>query len=155
MGMYARAPHILAITYYACAEFGLTRATQGLVDLINERELWESFTTKYQAMMIAVTRGLIAACLLSACLSASLDREWYSWKSLHSKAYDSEDEEGTRRSVWYDNHKKIIEHNNANRSYTLAVNEFADLVSFLTDLLQESKNNNYYTAITFVHKIIV
>lgn len=73
-------------------------------------------------------QSLILASLLSLSLCASLDQEWYSWKSLHSKTYEDEDEEGARRVVWYDNYKKIVEHNSANRSYSLALNQFADLV---------------------------
>ena len=70
----------------------------------------------------------ILLCLLSASLCASLDHQWHSWKATHSKSYGDDSEEDARRIVWYDNYKKIVDHNNANRSYTLALNEFADLV---------------------------
>lgn len=74
------------------------------------------------------SRLLLVLCISCAALAASFDVEWHSWKSQHSKTYTDQDEEDARRLVWYDNLKKVSEHNNANRSYTLALNEFADLV---------------------------
>ena len=71
---------------------------------------------------------LLVFCLAGAALSASLDIQWHSWKSQHSKSYSGQEEEDQHRLVWYDNLKKIVEHNNANKSYTLSLNEFADLV---------------------------
>lgn len=71
---------------------------------------------------------IFLCCFFYASLGASLDTQWHSWKSQHSKMYSDEEEEGARRLVWYDNLKKIVEHNNASHSYSLALNEFADLV---------------------------
>lgn len=78
-----------------------------------------------------IRRLLLVLCLACAALGASLDTQWHSWKAQHSKTYSDQEEEDARRLVWYDNFKKIIEHNNANKSYTLALNEFADLVYML------------------------
>lgn len=75
-----------------------------------------------------IEKILIVLGLLSLSFCASLDQQWHSWKSLHSKSYGNADVEESRRLVWYDNYKKIVEHNNANHSYSLALNEFADLV---------------------------
>ena len=76
-----------------------------------------------------IRKTFILACLFYLSLCASLDQQWHSWKSQHSKTYGDEEEEDARREVWYDNYKKIVDHNNANRSYSIALNEFADLVS--------------------------
>ena len=81
-----------------------------------------------------IQKVFILLTLFSASLCASFDQEWHSWKSLHSKTYGDEEEEGARRLVWYDNYKKILEHNSANHSYSLAVNEFADLVKSQDDI---------------------
>ena len=78
--------------------------------------------------MTMIEKILILLCLLSASLCASLDQQWHSWKALHSKTYGDDEEEDVRRNVWHGNYKKIMEHNNANHSYSLALNEFADLV---------------------------
>ena len=75
-----------------------------------------------------IRRLLLVLCLACVGLAASLDTQWHSWKAQHSKTYNDQDEEDARRLVWYDNLKKIMEHNSANKSYTLALNEFADLV---------------------------
>lgn len=55
--------------------------------------------------------------------------EWRSWKRQHSKLYSNSDEEGSRWMVWRENYHKIMEHNKANHSFTLGLNQFADLVS--------------------------
>jgi len=88
------------------------------------------------ASFVVEMQGLILVSLLSVSLCASLDQEWHSWKSLHSKNYEDDDEEGARRLVWYDNYKKILEHNSANRSYSLALNQFADLVGSVSALIR-------------------
>ena len=68
--------------------------------------------------------------LLSCCLGypGYLQEEWADWKKTHSKFYSSVQEEGERLGVWQANYKKIMEHNMANKSFTLGLNEFADLV---------------------------
>lgn len=87
-------------------------------------------------------------------LCASLDQEWYSWKSLHSKTYEDEDEEGVRRVVWYDNYKKILEHNSANRSYSLALNQFADLVGSVLYISESRFLDLYIKRCSFVTIVI-
>lgn len=56
-----------------------------------------------------------------------LDEEWFSWKRQHAKVYSSGDE-GSKWVVWRENYHKIQEHNKANHSFSLALNEFADMV---------------------------
>lgn len=94
-----------------------------------ENFLSERFRERQSDSLPAMIRRLLLVlCLACAALGASLDTQWHSWKAQHSKTYSDQEEEDARRLVWYDNFKKIIEHNNANKSYTLALNEFADLV---------------------------
>ena len=64
-----------------------------------------------------------------ACGRAVMEEEWLGWKQRHYKTYSSADEEDSRLSIWKDNYHKIREHNIANHSFTLGLNEFADLVS--------------------------
>lgn len=54
-----------------------------------------------------------------------------SWKREHSKLYSNTDEEGSRWMVWRENYHKILEHNKANHSFALRLNQFADLVGIL------------------------
>lgn len=57
-----------------------------------------------------------------------------SWKQEHSKSYKSDSEEIYRRTVFHQNVQKINTHNGSGASYTMAVNQFADLTA------QEFKN---------------
>ena len=61
----------------------------------------------------------------------ALSAEWHAWKSTHGKSYQSHREELSRHSVWQENKKFIDAHNAMNETlgYTLAMNEFGDLVS--------------------------
>lgn len=56
-----------------------------------------------------------------------LNEEWFSWKREHAKVYSMSDE-GPKWAVWRENYQKIQEHNKANHSFSLALNEFADMV---------------------------
>ena len=73
--------------------------------------------------------------MISVSVHASLDSDWHLWKSQHSKAYKDGDEEGAKKSVWHENYRKIAQHNNANHSYSLALNEFADLVRYCKSMI--------------------
>jgi len=57
-----------------------------------------------------------------------LQHEWLGWKKQHSKNYISGEEEDSRWAVWRENYHKIMEHNNANHTYKLGLNQFADMV---------------------------
>ena len=61
-----------------------------------------------------------------------LSAEWHAWKSVHSKIYRSPREELERHVLWQSNKKFIEAHNIYNETfgYTLAMNEFGDLVSW-------------------------
>lgn len=73
-------------------------------------------------------RVLILLALVCCGSCFTLER-WLGWKKLHSKYYESADEEHKRMEVWRDNYRKILEHNNANYTFKLGLNEFADMVS--------------------------
>lgn len=56
-----------------------------------------------------------------------LQEEWFTWKWQHSKVYSTNDE-GSKWRVWRENYQRIQEHNKANHSFSLGLNEFADMV---------------------------
>ena len=57
--------------------------------------------------------------------------EWKSWKTVHGKNYSSELDDLDRHLVWLSNKKYIESHNSFSHvfGYTLALNQFADMVS--------------------------
>ena len=56
------------------------------------------------------------------------DPAWQTWKVVHGKTYEDEGEERVRYVIWQENMKKIIKHNLKNKGFTLAMNQFGDLV---------------------------
>lgn len=72
--------------------------------------------------------SVLFICLLPLTLGQSLDVQWHSWKTLHSKVYTDKMEESARRGVWLDNWARIEAHNRGNRSFSLALNHLADMV---------------------------
>ena len=73
--------------------------------------------------------GLLLVSFLSSCLGyPRMHQEWADWKSTHSKLYNSVKEESARLEVWQENYKKIMGHNMANKTFTVSLNEFADMV---------------------------
>ena len=83
------------------------------------------------------TGKMKTACFLSLLVVAAAKvqyefaEEWNLWKSQHGKSYQSELEELERHLVWLSNKKYIESHNNNAEvfGYTLAMNDFGDLVS--------------------------
>ncbi|CAI8006920.1 Cathepsin L2 [Geodia barretti] len=58
-----------------------------------------------------------------------LEQQWHSWKERHGKLYMDIEEEHQRRNIWLDNLDKIEKFNNgATGNFSLAINQFADLV---------------------------
>ena len=83
--------------------------------------------------------GLINAmngklCLLFALIGISLavkidqEVEWQQWKTKYSRSYVGEAEESVRKLVWQDNWLFVKKHNSENHTFTVELNEFADLV---------------------------
>ena len=72
-------------------------------------------------MLLVLAAGLV-------CVSAIAEEEWQGWKDRHYKVYSTPDEEDNRLSIWKQNYQKILDHNMANHSFVLGLNEFADMV---------------------------
>jgi hypothetical protein len=72
---------------------------------------------------------LVLSAISGLCYSQlQLEEEWFTWKRQHSKFYNTAENEGSRWKVWRDNYQKIQEHNKGNHSFSLGLNEFADMV---------------------------
>jgi len=54
---------------------------------------------------------------------------WQIWKADHSKKYEDFGEEKVRFTIWEDNFRRIVEHNNKNSDLTLAMNQFGDMTN--------------------------
>ena len=81
-------------------------------------------------MNVAVFLALVAV----VC-GRALDDEWHIWKLLHGKAYREAEEEKARRDTWLENSVRIKEHNRGNLSFSLALNQFSDMVRSINFLL--------------------
>ena len=71
---------------------------------------------------------LFAAVSLGVSASATLDYEWTAWKAQYGKMYEDEASESIRRLVWENNWRFVQQHNSEEHSFSLEMNEFADLV---------------------------
>ena len=74
---------------------------------------------------------LILAVVALAAAKFQYTQEFHEWKVKHSKVYETEEVELARQIIWESN-KKFVENHNANADkfgFTVAMNEFADLVS--------------------------
>ena len=84
-------------------------------------------------------------CAITAVLvqpTSSLHEKWRKWKNHHGKVYADDASESARRSTWEDNYKLVAKHNRNSsiHGFTLALNQFADLVSLYYKLLVISIN---------------
>ena len=79
--------------------------------------------------MVAALLVSVALCLPSLSPARTMSEEWHSWKTRHEKVYVDRGEENVRRQIWIQNRARISEHNRGNRSFSLALNQFADMVS--------------------------
>ena len=75
-------------------------------------------------VLVAVTLSLP-----SLSPARTLSEEWHSWKTRHEKVYVDRGEENVRQQIWIQNRARISEHSRRNHSFTLALNQFADMVS--------------------------
>ena len=66
--------------------------------------------------------------LLLSCTSCLSHEEWEDWKQLYEKKYVDDEEELNRFWIWDYNRQYIDDHNSLGKSYSLKINEFADLV---------------------------
>ena len=63
-------------------------------------------------------------------------QEFQEWKVKYNKVYETKEIEFARQVIWESN-KKFVENHNANadkNGFTVAMNEFADLVSFVSKI---------------------
>ena len=63
-------------------------------------------------------------------------QEFQGWKIKYNKVYETKEIEFARQVIWESN-KKFVENHNANadkNGFTVAMNEFADLVSFVSKI---------------------
>lgn len=80
-------------------------------------------------MKCAVVVVFVAVLSLPSLAPArTLSEQWHSWKTRHEKVYVDRSEENVRRQIWIQNRARISAHNRGNHSFTLALNQFADMV---------------------------
>jgi len=83
-------------------------------------------------MMKALTLLALVAVGIALPIDSELDSQWEAFKSFHGKKYAAS-EDGLRRLIWEENLKRVALHNLeasiGKHTYTLAMNEFADLSS--------------------------
>ncbi len=90
-----------------------------------------SLSQQVELMKFLVLLSLIG--LAASRAHYELLEEWNLWKDQYGRSYGSEEEDLERHIVWLSN-KKYIEQHNANDhifGYTLAMNHFGDMVSFV------------------------
>lgn len=73
-------------------------------------------------------------------LEHKTDADWLQWKRLHEKSYDDDLSELERYVTWISNRALIESHNTLGKEfgYTLALNQFADMVSVVSLRTPES-----------------
>ena len=75
---------------------------------------------------------LVLALVALAAAEFEYTQEFQDWKVKYNKVYETKDLELRRQIIWESN-KKFVENHNANADkfgFTVAMNEFADLVSY-------------------------
>lgn len=89
-------------------------------------------------MCAGVMRFLLLLCAITVAVlarstPATLHEKWRLWKERHGKVYADKESESARRSLWEANHRLVESHNRNSSAYgfSLALNQFADLVSYI------------------------
>ncbi|KAJ8035983.1 Cathepsin L [Holothuria leucospilota] len=81
---------------------------------------------------LALIISCVATVLSSSAIDKDLDHSWKLWKQEFSKNF-SKDEEMFRRRIWEDNLQLVNKHNDEHsrglHSYTLGMNEYADMTN--------------------------
>lgn len=82
-------------------------------------------------LKLAIVLRFVAVATSLNIIGKGLDHTWELWKGTYSKKY-TKDEEILRRHIWEDNFELVTRHNMEHsiglQSFTLEMNEFADLV---------------------------
>ena len=76
---------------------------------------------------------LVLALVALAAAKFEYTQEFQDWKVKYNKVYETKETELERQIIWESN-KKFVENHNANSDmfgFTVAMNEFADLVSII------------------------
>ena len=69
---------------------------------------------------------LVFSCAIAQ--ESHLEKEWKHWKLKYSKNYTNSANEEASKVVWVKNYNRIADHNQANKSFYIALNQFSDLV---------------------------
>ncbi len=77
---------------------------------------------------MAMDAHMLVVLLISSCLG-TLHNDWEEWKRIYEKKYLDEKEDIHRFKIWDYNRQYIDDHNSLGESYSLKINDFADLVS--------------------------
>jgi len=83
--------------------------------------VWQTVSIMYCLALLSESRSV----------HVSLGEQWSLWKSEHGKEYQNPAEEEQRLRVWKENQALIEEHNRGNHSFTLAMNQFGDMVNLI------------------------
>ena len=67
------------------------------------------------------------------------------WKEHVGRSYGDDEEHVMRQNIWAENVKLIHEHNQKNKSYSLAMNHFGDMVSLFAVIYCLWTNKDYQT----------
>jgi len=107
-------------------------------------------------------KALLLLCFVGIA-SASILQQFNSWAKEHNKVYASDEERAMRYGVWKDNLQLVKQFNSEGHSWTLGMNDFADLTheEFASTHLmtpqtfpvaKELRSNKRYTAIDWRSK---
>merc|ERR1719435_539011 len=80
---------------------------------------------------------LLLLCCVGAVVSMTVidrsevieDQAWQVWKADHQKVYRDFGEEKVRFTIWQDNFRRVVEHNQKSSDLTLAMNKFGDMTT--------------------------
>lgn len=82
---------------------------------------------------LIVVTALVACASALSLFDSTLNNEWESYKSKHSKLYKDKEEESYRRMIWERNLKHINSHNleadSGKHTFRLAMNKFGDMTN--------------------------
>ena len=92
-------------------------------------------------VMFVLTLALVAL----AAAKFEYPQEFQDWKVKYNKVYETKETELERQIIWESN-KKFVENHNANSDkfgFTVAMNEFADLVSKYQNMCVPKLDDTY------------
>ena len=75
-----------------------------------------------------LTSVVVVLVALSVCSAVPIETEWELWKEQHAKTYLNGKEDFERKITWARNANFVKGFNQGQHSYTLAMNQFSDMV---------------------------